>query len=473
MRSQRFFKGLSWLLALNLLIKPVWIFFIDRNVQNAVGHEAYGNYFALLNLSFIFLFLADAGLSNMMNQKLASEHPVQLKQYGSIKLALGMIYVFIMVITGLLLGVKEWTLLLYITGIQLLNSVFLFLRSIISARQYFTTDALLSVLDKSLMILLCGGFLYFPLAFGKISLLIFLQVQTVCTGLAVLAALLVVTTNNWWKGGQQEKLRGVFRSIAPFAFVILLMSVHSRLDGFLLLRLHPNGSYEAGIYASAFRLLDTCNMVGYLAAVFLVPFVARHQQERKEIETVVLNLRHLLLFFGIGVTCFGWQYAGWIQRLLYHSDAAYHSQVIQLCLAVIPAYFIMHVYGSVLTATLQFRPLLLIIFMAVILNTILNLMLIPVYGAKGCCMAAIASQYFCALACYVMANKKQGLPAHNYSWMVYLITAIVLLVLFSTTRQMMLNVWLTLVLAASLVIVVLLTQLTNAKKLFTRIQSST
>lgn len=460
------------MLALNLLIKPVWIFFIDRNVQNAVGHEAYGSYFALLNLSFIFLFLADAGLSNMMNQKLASEHPVQLKQYGSIKLALGVIYVLVMVITGVLLDLKEWTLLLYITGIQLLNSIFLFLRSVISARQYFTTDAWLSVLDKSLMILLCGGFLYFPLVFGRISLLIFLQVQSVCTGLAVLAALLVVAVNNWWSGGQKEMLTGLLRSIAPFALVILLMSVHSRLDGFLLLRLHTNGSYEAGIYASAFRLLDACNMVGYLAAVFLVPFVARHQQERKEIETVVLNLRHLLLFFGIGVACFGWQYAGWIQELLYHSDASYHSQVIQLCLAVVPAYFIMHIYGSVLTATLQFRPLLLIILIAVILNTILNLVMIPVYGAKGCCMAAIVSQYFCAIACYVMANNIQGLPGHKYSWAVYIATAIALLLLFYFARQMMLNVWLTLVLAASLVVVLLLTQLTNAKKLFIRIQSS-
>jgi O-antigen/teichoic acid export membrane protein len=470
MRSRPFFKGLSWLLALNLLIKPVWIFFIDRNVQNAVGHEAYGSYFALFNLSYIFLFLADAGLSNMMNQKLASEHPMQLKQYGSIKLALSGIYVIIMVITGLLLGLKEWTLLLYITGIQLLNSVFVFLRSVISARQYFTTDAWLSVLDKSLMILLCGSFLYFPLVFGRINLLLFLQVQLVCTALAILAAFLVVTLNKWWPGGQKENLLTIFRSIAPFALVILLMSVHSRLDGFLLLRLHTNGSYEAGIYASAFRLLDACNMVGYLAAVFLVPFVSRHQQERKEIETVVLNLRHLLLFFGIGVACFGWHYAWWIQELLYHSDASYHSQVIQLCLAVVPAYFIMHVYGSVLTATLRFRPLLLIIFIAVLINSVLNLVLIPGYGAKGCCIAAIASQYFCAIACYLVANKRQGLPAHKYSWMVYLITSIVLLVLFYTTRQMMLNVWLTLVLAACLVIIVLLTQLTNAKKLFIRIQ---
>src|SRR6476660_8446712 len=122
-----------------------------------------------------------------------------------------------MVITGVLLGLKEWTLLLYITGIQLLNSVFVFLRSVVSARQYFTTDAWLSVLDKSLMILLCGVFLYLPWVFGHINLLRFLQVQLACTGIAVASAFLVVSYHQWWARGQKENIHLIFRSIAPFA----------------------------------------------------------------------------------------------------------------------------------------------------------------------------------------------------------------------------------------------------------------
>ena len=72
MKSLSFFKGLSWLIVLNLLVKPVWIFFIDRQVQNIVGHELYGKYFALLNLSYVLYFLSDAGLSSMLNQRMAS-----------------------------------------------------------------------------------------------------------------------------------------------------------------------------------------------------------------------------------------------------------------------------------------------------------------------------------------------------------------------------------------------------------------
>src|SRR3954468_15456095 len=93
MKSLPFLKGLSWLLVLNILVKPAWIFFIDRQVQNLVGNEVYGKYFALLSLSYLFYFLSDAGLSNMLNQRLAQGNAVNTKQFIRIKMVLLLIYV--------------------------------------------------------------------------------------------------------------------------------------------------------------------------------------------------------------------------------------------------------------------------------------------------------------------------------------------------------------------------------------------
>ena len=46
---RRFFaKNLLFIILLNALVKPVWIFAIDRTVQNRVGHAAYGTFQALL-----------------------------------------------------------------------------------------------------------------------------------------------------------------------------------------------------------------------------------------------------------------------------------------------------------------------------------------------------------------------------------------------------------------------------------------
>ena len=49
-----FVTNLLLLLFLNLLVKPFYIFGIDRTVQNVVGTEVYGLYAAMFSLSIIF-----------------------------------------------------------------------------------------------------------------------------------------------------------------------------------------------------------------------------------------------------------------------------------------------------------------------------------------------------------------------------------------------------------------------------------
>ena len=46
-----------------MLVKPAWVFLIDRTVQNRVGHAAYGTYQALFNLGVIFQIILDLKLS--------------------------------------------------------------------------------------------------------------------------------------------------------------------------------------------------------------------------------------------------------------------------------------------------------------------------------------------------------------------------------------------------------------------------
>ena len=464
MKSLSFFKGLSWLFLLNLLVKPVWIFLIDRQVQNTVGHETYGKYFAVLNLSYVLLFIADAGLSNALNQKAARGQPLHTAQYVRLKLFLSFFYVVAMCFVGWITGLQQWTLLFYVAGIQLLTSFFLFLRSLITANQFFTADALFSVIDKSLVILFCAGFIYYPLSFGGITIFLFLKIQLACTAIAVATAMIFVVKKRLLDTAPKETLSSIARMITPFALIILLMSMHYRLDGFLLERIHANGAYEAGLYASAYRLLDAANMVGYLAASFLVPFIARHLADKNLVAEIVASTRHVLLFFGIGATCFTVLFAPWIQQLLYHTNEAYNSRLIQLCLAALPAYLLTHVYGSVLTAASRFRSLIVLLLGCVLLNAALNFFLIPSYGALGCCLAALASQYTCAFACYAVAGRSVQLPHLKGSGIVYLAMAAGLSLLFYLGRLTMLNVWLILVLAVGITLLLLITQLGYVKK---------
>src|ERR1035437_8135645 len=164
--KKTFFRNLLFLLFLNLLVKPLWFFGVDRSVQNKVGHESYGLYFALFSFSFLFSIILDVGVTNY-NSRLIAQKPTLIKKYFSnilfFKLILIGVYFFITLIAALglhLVDSKGFILLMVLSCNQALGSVILYLRSNISAMHYFKTDSILSVLDKLLMILLFAILIY-------------------------------------------------------------------------------------------------------------------------------------------------------------------------------------------------------------------------------------------------------------------------------------------------------------------------
>lgn len=438
MKPLPFFKGLSWLIFLNIVIKPVWIFVIDRQVQNIVGFEAYGTYFALLNLSIVLSFVSDAGLTNMVNRQIAlhgAEAAVPFKPLLVIKALLLLLYVGVVLFIAWMTELTHWHILFQVIIIQVLTSIFLFCRNIITAHQLFTVDAWLSVIDKLLMIFICGAFIYIPLTFGTIDLNVFLNSQIVCTSIAIGVAVFILLYKKLLINDVKQRFHtGIFVATLPFAFIILLMSAHYRLDGFLLERLHDNGAFEAGIYASAYRLLDAGNMIGFLAASFLVPFIARNQNNHLLLQKTILFLRHALLLCGIGAVAFVVVFAGALQQWLYHTTAAYNILILQLCLAALPAYYLGHIYGSLLTAKGQFNTFIAILFFCVVINVVINVFFIPVYGALACCVAALISQYSCGILVYIMGSKKNNMALSLGSFAAYILVALISIFVFFWIR---------------------------------------
>lgn len=126
MKALHFFKSLGYLLLLNLLIKPVWIFGVDRQVQNVVGHETYGQYFALLSLALVFSFFADAGLTQMVNRQVATGERFGAAQLLRIKLGLVFGYFLLVFFFAVLTGIDSWYLLALVTITQALTSFLVF-----------------------------------------------------------------------------------------------------------------------------------------------------------------------------------------------------------------------------------------------------------------------------------------------------------------------------------------------------------
>jgi O-antigen/teichoic acid export membrane protein len=112
-KKRDFIFNISLLIFLNLLIKPFWILGVDVEVQNQVGAESYGLYFALFNFTILFNMLLDMGITNYntrniaQNTQLLSKH---LSHILTLKFSLGILYFVVTLIAALIVGYHGYQL---------------------------------------------------------------------------------------------------------------------------------------------------------------------------------------------------------------------------------------------------------------------------------------------------------------------------------------------------------------------------
>ncbi len=104
--KRKFFSNLILLLTINVLVKPFWLFGIDRTVQVVTG-DAYGLYYSLLAFSQTLNILLDLGITNYNNRNIARYNQLLPKHMGNImgiKFMLGVVYAVVCIGLGLLFG---------------------------------------------------------------------------------------------------------------------------------------------------------------------------------------------------------------------------------------------------------------------------------------------------------------------------------------------------------------------------------
>jgi O-antigen/teichoic acid export membrane protein len=423
--QKSFFRSLLLLVVLNLLVKPVWIFAIDRSVQNIAGFAEYGHYFSLLNLCIILNFLLDLGISAYFNREVASrqEHDQSLFSqalYG--KILLGLLFSMTVLLVAWFTGIRDFNLLLLLVVLQAGSSILLFVRAYLTAAQLYRHDAIISITDKFFVIITVGALILFPVMTGGVTITRFALLQIAGIGVSILlgAFFLYRKVPGFRLMPFTGFRKGLFASSLPFAINIFLMTLMARTDGFLLERMHPGGATEAGIYAAGYRLLDAFNMAGFLMAGFLLPFIARHWPNLDHITPVLLACRHVLVLGSFWVASFALAAPEYLAQLLYNQENPYTVFVISMVLQALPALSMVHIYGTALTATRNIKTFLYISLVFAVLNLVLNLLFIPVYGAIACALIAVFTQGLYALTVIYFARQLAGIKLWLYYIPIYL-----------------------------------------------------
>jgi O-antigen/teichoic acid export membrane protein len=448
--QKKFLTNLGILLFLNLLIKPFWMLGIEPEVQRQVGNVNFGEYFALFNFSFLLNIVLDFGITNFNNKNIAQNNHLLTKHFSSLfvlKLILALIYILGSVVVGLVIGydVRLTKLLLLLGFNQFLISMVLYLRSNLQGLHLFKTDSLVSVLDRLIMIFLCGMILWGK-AFGiKMDIMIFAYIQTGAYFLTALIAFFIVA-----RKADSLKLTlsypfalMILKKSFPFAILVLLMTFYNRIDAVMLERILPahnpalaekisymktlaaaqrepfksaiekldeqamlNGADQAGIYAKAFRLLDATNMIAYLFSVILLPTFSRMLKYKESVEQLVKLSFTLIMTPAIVIAvgcCF---YSREIMSLLYSDHIRSSALVFAPLMCCFIAISTTYIFGTLLTANGNMKQLNSMAACGMLLNVTLNILLIPHWHAMGSAYVSLLTQVVTALVQVLIVQWK-------------------------------------------------------------------
>lgn len=415
--KRKFITNLLLLLALNVLIKPFWIFGIDRTVQNMLGHESYGLYLSLFNITLILNIFLDLGITNFNNKNIAQHHQLLKKHISNIvgiKFILAGVYAIVCTIAAIIIGYNDFQIHLFIFLVlnQFLISFTLYLRSNISGMHLFRTDSLLSVLDRSLMIAICSVLLFTNITGHEFRIEWFVYAQSAAYLMACVITFGVVLahTGKITITFNRRFFMVFLKKSYPYALLILMMAIYNRSDIVMLDLLLPNGKEQAGIYQYAYRLLDAVSMFGLLFAGLLLPMFARMIRQKHEIGSMV-QFSFLLLFVPAIIISFS---TGFYNLEIMHlltsnptklttSDIELSASVLRLLMGSFLGIATTYIFGTLLTANGSIRQLNWMALGGVGLNIGLNLLLIPQMQALGSAWASLATQIFTALAQIILS----------------------------------------------------------------------
>ncbi|MDH4471588.1 MAG: oligosaccharide flippase family protein [Fluviicola sp.] len=420
--QQIFLRGLGITLLLNLLVKPATIFGVDVVMQNEIGLVPYGDFSAFLNFTFLFCMILDMGITNYMT-RLIAQHPHLIRQYShqlfTLRLFLAVIYIIWTVSLFFLFGlpINYWWMLGLLIIHQISINTVNYVRAYTGGLMRFKLDAVLSVIER-LVYLILGLLLLYTTLVRPISLGWFVGIFVSSSFISFLFAGFVYVSLVEFPRWKWNTIffKAIFKQSFPYALLVILMMLNSRIDTVFIKLVHPNGATQVSYYVQGFRLLDACWMFGILFGGILLPIFSRLLKEKESVSGIMTNAFNLLISAGLLMVVLSIGTREILFDALYKdaTQMTYDSWIF-LSISFLPMCFTL-VFGTLLTANGSLRQLNIMAIIALSINVILNIILIPILGAKGAAITTLTAQTVFGVLQWILVRYRMNERLQKAAW---------------------------------------------------------
>jgi len=393
-----------WLQLLNWLVKPLWILWIEREIQLRMGDSWYGVYTLHFNLVLLFAVLLDAGLNTYAAREIAANgklgHP---RRMLFLRLGLGLVYVCLVLMVSQMQSGIQMQFLLFALINQILASVVLMMRAVLQGKQRFVSDSWLSVVDRLVALGVCtwmlrtftvemfaseGGVLNFQVAqsFGYATALVLGLILVFWRGKSTseFTSLASDSSNEEkkevdviaQKNLTQKSLGDWSKEVVWFGIMALAMSIFTRIDVQMIqwlsaprldgvadlldadaIKLQLAAGYaEIGLYTRGYRLLDAGLIFSALLSTQLLPLFSKRLATGDDNGEVIWMSFRLVLWVSLGAAMGAWFYGEPLINWLYHGQMELGATLTQNGVDIPQA---MVYSGEILNAAMIFKVLML------------------------------------------------------------------------------------------------------------------
>ncbi len=410
--------NLALLLSLNALIKPFYLFGIDRKFQLALGTENYGLYYNLFSFALILQVLNDFGMQNFTS-RYASQNPQLIRQKFNelmgFKLLLSATYLIAsLVLAGLYYSDAEATwYILHLACNQILVSLIQFLRANIVGLGRYKTDSILSVLDRFLLI--CFGLMALNISSIRkyLDIGFFISIQSLSLIIcAFIAAAICVRYGFNLKPDFRFNLpflKSMIQNSTPFFLIGLFFLLNFRQDNIILRKMLNDPDLHIGIYASSMRLYEAATLVSLTFGSLLLVLFSKVHSDRAMINKLFewSNTGLWIITLIIAITVI--PNAEWINEILYHQSDSYWNGILVWCfLAFLPG-SLNYILGAFFQAVHLEQALWKLYGVGFVVNALFNILFIPHFKAMSCAYALFLTQLVLFLAQLIILNRKKML----------------------------------------------------------------
>ena len=361
-----------------------------------------GLYGALYALGFLFIAFSDLGLNQYATKAIAGDQSLLRKLFPtlfSLKIFLGILYPVFMLGVGYVLGYDQQELfyLFVLCMAQAITQMIFFFRANFQAFQFFKLDAIASVLDRLILLLIILFLVYSHDI--DLSTYVYAGLISVAISMIFLYFFILKLFGLILPKAEFSEITRLLKSSFPFAVITILYSVNDKVDQVMLERMA--GSHENGLYVGAYRWVDAFMM--YLWTVLPIFFAkfAFHLGD--------FSRQKRLLDFGqvvaalpmIYVSVFAWFYGEKLFFLFDQSSPAEISTMVSCLRVLFISVFInglFAIFSTLLTSTNHEKFVSQMIMVSIVINLILNAFFIPYYGAVACAWSTGVSYLFLSLS---------------------------------------------------------------------------